>query len=430
MAHLLVEEEKMQTTKNNFYVALTSITLLSSSLPVFAASFGIKEQSVTNLGNAYAGTAAQADDASTAFYNAAGLTKLKNDQVTVSAIGMRANIKLEPSAATNTGAGNPLTLADSTMKSGVVVPGMHVAKRVSDKIVFGLSAASPFGLKTNYADDSTARVMARRSELKTYEISPSLAYAINERWSIGAGANALHGRVRLDVDSVVPDGFVGNAANGWGYGYHVGLLFQPDAATRMGIQYRSRIKVKGKGDSVSTVAGRPNLGVEANLTLPDSVTYSVYHQYDDKWSMLGDIEFTHWSLFKELRLDYSNGTATITPEHYKNTMRVALGTNYKATEKMTWKLGFAYDQSPTVDEYRTARIPDSDRFWLSMGGKYETSKRVAISFGYARLFFKRATLDEAAPLNENGVPAGLQSLKGTYKTHADIVGIQLTWNFV
>ncbi len=45
----------------------------------FSAGFALIEQSVSGLGNAYAGGAAQAEDATTIFYNPAGMTRL-NDQ--------------------------------------------------------------------------------------------------------------------------------------------------------------------------------------------------------------------------------------------------------------------------------------------------------------------------------------------------------------
>ncbi len=40
---------------------------------------------------------------------------------------------------------------------------------------------------------------------------------------------------------------------------------------------------------------------------------------------------------------------------------------FKATDQLTLRAGVAYDQSPVNEEYRTPRIPDGDRYWLSLG---------------------------------------------------------------
>lgn len=424
--------------KNRVYFSVTvSITALLqfAALSVAAASFTLKEQSVTNLGNAYAGTAAQADDASTAFYNAAGLTNLSNDQITASLIGMKARPKFTPNQARNNN-GTDLALSNTEPKSRLLLPAFHVAKRRNDKVVFGVSVASQFGLKTVYNDTSVVRIMARRTELTTHELVPSIAYQIDPRWSVAVGANALRSELVLDADNVynvaANNGSVQHRALGWGYGVHVGILFKPNDITRIGLQYRSRMHVQYNGDRTSSTNQVASATMTSKLKLPDILSYSIYHKYDDKWTMLGDLELTHWSVFREIRLNFGDATTptTVIPQHYKNSMRVALGSNYHWSDKLTWKFGMAYDASPTRDNTRTARIPDSDRFWLSFGGKLEPSKQIALTFGYAHLFFKNAALNESAPLNAAGALSGNQTLKGTYKTNADIVGVQLTWNFV
>jgi long-chain fatty acid transport protein len=49
------------------------------------AGFALIEQSVSGLGNAYAGGAASAEDASTIFFNPAGLTRLDDRQLILGA---------------------------------------------------------------------------------------------------------------------------------------------------------------------------------------------------------------------------------------------------------------------------------------------------------------------------------------------------------
>ena len=59
---------------------LISSTFCSTSI---GSGFAIQEQSVTGLGRAFAGSAAVADDASTIFFNPAGLTNLSDSELAV-----------------------------------------------------------------------------------------------------------------------------------------------------------------------------------------------------------------------------------------------------------------------------------------------------------------------------------------------------------
>ena len=61
------------------------LTLGGTSSLAAAAGFALIEQSASGMGNAFAGAAATAEDASTIFYNPAGMSKLGSTQITVGA---------------------------------------------------------------------------------------------------------------------------------------------------------------------------------------------------------------------------------------------------------------------------------------------------------------------------------------------------------
>ena len=112
---------------------------------------------------------------------------------------------------------------------------------------------------------------------------------------------------------------------------------------------------------------------------------------------------------------------------FDNTYRIGVGANYKWDKQFMLKLGTAYDKSPVPDaQHRTAFLPDSDRWWLAIGGKYQASKASAIDFGYAHLFIK-----DADTFRNKGVGvAGAQGiLSGSYEGHVDILSIQFSYSF-
>ena len=146
------------------------------------------------------------------------------------------------------------------------------------------------------------------------------------------------------------------------------------------------------------------------ITMPDTLSMSGFHQLNDKWDMMADATWTGWSVLQQLQINRTSGaTLQSVQENWKNTWRVAAGANYHYNERWMARIGIAFDQSPVSDAYRTARIPDSSRTWLSVGGQYKVSLASAVDFGYAHLFVNNASI------NQNQMASGAGNLVGTYE---------------
>ena len=50
-----------------------------------------------------------------------------------------------------------------------------------------------------------------------------------------------------------------------------------------------------------------------------------------------------------------------------------MGSVWQATPQWALKAGYAWDESP-VDQYLTARIPSSDRHWLTLGAQWKDAQ--------------------------------------------------------
>lgn len=447
--------------KNNKKLLAQAGTKLASGLAisclasqVFAAGYQIQEQNVTNLGLAYSGTAALAEDASTGYYNAAGLSRIKQNQVVVSAVGIHGDFDFDASSSTAS-FGQSVGAGSDDPGVFVAVPGLHLAARVNDKWVAGLNIVSPFGLKTEYDEGGVARYVATNSRLTTIDISPSIAYAVLPCLYIGGGADAMW--VDVDLESQIgsngangADGFQKNHAEGWAYGWHAGIMWEPTDATRVGFNYRSKFNVHAEGDSDQWSA---DIGdgtqaytlrtVRSKVVLPETYTFSFYQAFKQKYAVTGDVAYTNWSRFSTLRLRFDPGStnALLTAQNitgidtdtfvrFKDAWRYALGFIYMHDDKWTFKLGVAYDKSPTNDENRTARIPDEDRIWLGLGFKYTYNKNMHFDFGYAHLFFDDAKLDDRGPFWAlTTQPASQARLQGEYDASANLLGVQMRYDF-
>lgn len=423
--------------KNVFLLAVLSSASISQ--PVWCSGFQMLQQNVTNLGTSYAGTASLAEDASTNYYNTAGLTNLSNEQITFGGVGVIPNTRLNVTRATST-TGTLLVPSTGTTKpsNSALLPFLHYAKRIDDRWIFGLSAAVPFGSKTNYNVTSIARYTDTRSEMKTLDLAPSLAYQFDHGLSVGAGLDALYMITKLDFriapfggSNVNTDGFVENTLSNWGMGYHVGGLYEVDSCTRFGVQYHSKFDVKTKGMSLTQLsAGFPTTsqGIRTDFNLPNSAVISAYHAFNEQWAAMADMQWTGWNRFKSAVIRFDDGSQLILNENYKNTLRFAAGGTYQYNDPWQFKFGLSFDRSPIPDVNRNIFIPNQNQVVPAIGAQYRICKTLAIDFGYAHVFFKHDNnLNQVAP-TAVGRPQGAQNLQGSIRNRLDAIGLQLTWD--
>ena len=388
-----------------------------------AAGFALIEQNASGLGNAYAGQAASAQDASTIFFNPAGMTLLPDSQLVL------AGSLIKPQAEF-TGTVSPAIVGGGDGGDAgdlAFVPNAYFAYRVSPDIHVGVGLNAPFGLKTEYDSTWKGRTQAIKSELKTINLNPAIAWQASESLSLGAGLSIQYTEATLS-NSANGAGIATVSGDDYGWGFNLGLLWQPSDATRVGLAYRSEVDYALKGDVEFSVASVANGPITADTTLPDSASLSLFHALTPKWDLLADVTWTGWSDFKELRIVRNSGvTLGLTPENWSDSYRYSLGMNYHLNDKLTLRGGAAYDETPVSDSYRTARIPDEDRTWLAFGAQYRLSDKSVLDFGYAHLFMKDARINKTEFTNLP--PVTPVTLSGTYESAVDILSAQLTLNF-
>ena len=388
----------------------------------YAGGFGIATQNGSGTGNAFAGGAAVAEDASTVWYNPAGMTALPGTtNFAISAQILKPSFKFQ-----NTGS----TLPPGTGEGGdggdwTYIPHGFVTHKLSDKWSIGAAFNTPFGLKTQYDAGWRGQSIALTSELKTFNFNASAAYKFNDMWSVGAGINLL--KAELKFNSRIAIGFVEPNLSDSGIGYNVGVLFQPTQNTRIGAHYRTSINLQATGTLVAPAAIGGTGAATAGLSTPDTFSLSALHAITPQWEIMGDVTWTGWSHLERLTVVRTSGVATGTAPvsltfNWSDTWRTSLGVNYKPNATWKFRGGVAYDKTPTNDTDRTARLPDQDRTWLALGAQMKVSKAGTVDVGYAHEFIKDASVNNAAPIT------GLR-LIGNFKNQVDILSIQYSHSF-
>ncbi|AXS78869.1 OmpP1/FadL family transporter [Dechloromonas sp. HYN0024] len=384
-----------------------ALLLLAFSGMASAGAFQLMEQNASGLGNAYAGSAAVADNASTIFYNPAGMTQLGNGiQLSVGVAGVGPSYEYRDTSGVKSG---------GDAGGWAAVPNAYLSGQLSKDLYLGLGISAPFGLATEYDAGWAGAGRALKSEIKTVNINPSLAYRVTDKVSLGFGLNYQTIEGELTKTGAILK------ADDTSWGWNAGALFTLSPAMRLGISYRSAIKYKLEG----TLNGA--LPVNADVKLPDTFILSVWQQVSDRWEAMGDLSYTRWNSLQSLDVRRSSDGLLLSSEpfKYENSWRFAWGAGYKATDKAKLKFGIAFDRTPVRDEYRTARVPDNNRLWLSLGAQWNAGTYGKFDLGYSYLYVIDPSISQPATT----VPVALPALQGKYDASAHIVGVQYSVGF-
>jgi len=421
-----------------------ALAVAAASLEAQAAGFALIEQNASGLGNAYAGQAAAAYDASTVFFNPAGMTRLGGPQIVLSGHLIKPRAEFRDNGSTAA----PLqTLGGNGGDAGGVgfVPNLYYTHPVNDRLTLGIGINAPFGLKTEYDADWVGRFLAVNSKVESINVNPALAVKLNDTVSVGLGIDyqkldaTLTNMVNYSAaiagggGPIVPglQGLATVKGDDWGWGWNAGLMADL-GATRIGVNYRSEIDYTLAGSvsfgnrPAALAAALPDGPVTAKTTMPASASLSVFHALSPTVDLLADLTWTGWSSFDKLAIVRTSGALVgATPENWDDTLRYSVGINYKPGGAWTWRAGIAYDETPVPDRYRTPRIPDQNRTWLALGGQFRIDRANAVDFGYAHLFVPNA--DMSASVNNTAPGAGV--LRGEYDNAVDILSAQYTHTF-
>lgn len=475
----------MINTKTVLRTAIVAATLAPAL--TMASGYKLNEQSAAGMGTAHAGRAAMAEDASVVFYNPAAMTELDRAQLTAGFTyingtgeftGSSQNAAQLPSSFEGyDNGGNYLGEA--------FIPFAYYVQPINDKLSLGLGIFSPFGTATDYGDNFAGAGFADETSLKSIEIAPTFAYKINDQLSIGGGIDIVYMEGLLSkatdlipynptvtgLDNPALSGFESHfevSGDDWGYGWNLGAYYKLSDATTLGFAYRSEIEITLEGDAelesadgnltffngtgLTTLPTRKQ-AAEVPLTTPASATLSATHQATDELLLQVGATWTGWSSFQNFDVHatenvanpadptggFADGVADVSDlsklggdyighidERWTDVWAIALGGSYQLNDKVVLRAGYAYDQSPVRDEFRTARVPSSDRQWLTFGAGYIVDSNLSVDVAAGYLFMYPMDLNEVNK-NVDNTQKDAAYVKGEYEI--DVFGLSAQVNY-
>lgn len=415
-----------------------------------ASGYNIGTQSISAQSTANA-NGAEVADASVIYANPAGMLQLEgtNFSGVLNLVMPDIEFSQDGDAFANlNGTFIPMTVATSGGEAfeDTVIPHFYLSHRVNQDLAVGLGIFVPFGAAADFDDDFAGRYYTRKTELKTININPSVAFRINEKMTFGFGINAqyLEGEIarkvygpsivggvatrlatagaitpaqaqaitagavgadalnNMDVEFAVED------ADSWGLGFNLGVMYEVSEATRVGVAYRSRVRQDVEGDAsltdLDTViaymnnAGIPGAATDAisreadgqvSLDTPESASLSIFHQINPEWAVMADLTWTAHDRLEQIAVRAQPVTTTFLQTDWDNTLKLSVGASWQATRQFQFRFGYMYDESPVTSAQKTlTTFPDNDRQWFSFGGIYDLTESSQISFAYSYIKIK------------------------------------------
>jgi long-chain fatty acid transport protein len=412
---------------------------------VSAGGIGLYEVGTADVGLASAGYGARAQDASTVLTNPAGMTRLAGTQVLAGAQLLYGDVDFSPGSGTSPGLGSN----DGGNPIGWFPGGsFFITQQVSPGLTVGFGTAGNFGLAVKYDSSWAGRYYGQEGTLIGMSLLPSIAYKVNEQLSLGATVNAMFGIMKQQVAINNPgafgraDGKLEVSDRDWGWGLNLGLLYEVDPATRLGLTWNSQVKLDFSaspdfsGLSPVLAAALASRGAfRANLDLgiyvPQGVMASVFHQVNDQWAILGSVGWQQWSKFGKVDIgitDTRNPASLTTDLDFKDTWHVALGGQYRISQPWLLNFGIAYDSAFQSGDIQSPLLPANSAWRFGVGVQNEIDR--SFNWGLSAEYVYGGTLD----LQKSGqvplVLGGRGDVDGAYRsTGALFMAANFNWKF-
>jgi len=381
---------------------------------------------------------AQADNPSAVQYNPAGLTQLQGSQIRVGYVFEAPMFSVDSKAT-----GDNVNM----QKQVFYLPNVYFVTDLNkENLKFGFGANSPYGLSTDWANDSFAKHLSTESTVTMMNYNPTLAYKVNDYVSVGAGIDFFtadvnkHRVVSTTLSSTGGDFQLKGSDEAWGYNF--GLLLKPSEKHSIGISYRSEINAELEGtvalDGLNATgqavfgAASYSTKMKSKSTIPRSLAFGYAYKPNNKWTIEADAEWTDWASTESEFLTYPDETdatrlATLNTDNpasrdWRSVWAYGIGAEYQATDKLELRGGFLYEQSPIPSANFEPNLPDANKHGITVGAGY-LFKNVNIDASYA--FFKYRDRDVTNDVGSSTTT----NVDGKYKGYTNIVGLSLTYKY-
>jgi long-chain fatty acid transport protein len=382
-------------------LAVGLLGLAASPAHAQCGAICLYENGSPDLGRAAAGAGARAQDASTAFWNPAGMTRLQGHDIQFGTVASFGDLNPELGAGTVTP--DPAPNGGGNASGFAPLLGAFLSSELPHGVHFGLASTALYGGDVDYDSTWTGRGYVVDASLLSFLIQPSLAWAVTDWLSVGAGPAILYTtfteRVKATALPGEPTAKIDDADD-WSVGGVFSTLLVPCEGTRIGVTYRTEIEADTDGDFEGPLGLIRT--IDTDFTFPQGVNVSLFQRLGDAWALLADAGWSDWSEFSNIPIQLGVLSATQKRE-WRDTWRAAAGLQFTPSEKWTLQAGVGYDSSPVKASGLLPDIPTGEQYRLSAGVQFRPRDYVELSASYQFLWFGDLSFNQVALPPSNSV---------------------------
>jgi len=361
--------------------SLPILVALSTARPARAGGIYANEFGTPEMGTAGVGAEASALDPSTAipFYNPAGMTRLKGNQLIIAGGALDPSVEFNLVSSTLSG-GN----GGQAAKPFPILTAAYV-QSFTDNFKFGVALFGAAGAALEYDPTWAGRRQSQTSEILTLSLSPTLAYRVNDWFSFAAGVNIMSSALKSQVAGILPNAQITIDGTDSEVSYNASLMFEAGDKTRIGLSYVSETEFDYAGDVTLSGPVNANSQVNTTLTLAQVLRLGVHFDISDKAAIVGTIGWEDWSALQDQLITISSTPLTGTlPRNWEDTYRYGVGFHYNLSDPWRLRFGVNYDTSPTRASDRTADLPVDTQ--LRIAGGFQNVRSEKFRWGAELLY--------------------------------------------
>jgi long-chain fatty acid transport protein len=289
------------------------------------------------------------------------------------------------------------------------VPSFFYVRPLSDRLRFGFSSTAPLGGGVDYGSDFVGRYAIRDVTLAGVALTPSVAYRVTDKFSIGAGVSAVY--TTLDQSIAIRQGAPDPALDArvkfenlddWGIQGVLGLTYAFTDKLLLGVVYRSQADTDLEGDVRFEGLRNPQLAallpnnVKISWTNPQWLEAGLRYRLDDETQLYANAGWQEWSKFSENELSFRDDRVVVSDRNWDDTWHAGIAAVRAISPKSVVSFGLAYESSPVKDAYRTLDFPVDAMWKLSGAYAWRHNDRLAFSVGATLFFVGDAALEQTA----------------------------------
>ncbi len=385
---------------------------------------------------------ATANDASSIFYNPAGMSFINSQQFLINA-----NIYYQRGSFEGN---NPITntnISENLRGGTFLSPNAYYVKPINDKFTAGIGLFNIFNYDIEWEEKEkfNGRFIAQRTSLSAWSINPALSYHISPQLGIGFGIELRE--IKFMYEKSIPlliqqyDAIFDVAhlkiesKREWGVSFNIGAMYEMRDDIRIGLSYRHSIEKDLGTEAEFNVLPMSNIpldekggpsfpqepvSVKVNVFFPTILTIGAAYQYDETLLMELDISWERWNKFNELRFIFNDYSVydTVIKKDYKDSFSIRLGLEKELNSTYKIQAGYAFEKTPVSSSGADPLYWDANRHNLSCGINIRNKNMIMNIYNSVLLHQKISTNNMSQ-----------FAFNGSYKKLINILGIAVSYSW-